>query len=286
VAHTFFEQDLPVAQMAAIGEAEREMEVVAQRLHSDGVDVERSVPYGEAGLAIVETAERAGVDLIVMSTHGRGGVGRWLYGSVADSVLRHATVPVLVVPPTASGFLSGAEPLHLLVPLDGSEHGEAVLASTEMLATALKARMTLLRVVEPFYYGAALAGGAPMAIPMDLDALIESSQESAQSYVTRAADELRKRGLAVETRVEIGTPAQTIVSVASETGAHLIAMATHGRGGVARLVLGSVATRVLQRSDVPVLLVRPAALARDVPAPAPSRQVDAPVLPATPGRTP
>ena len=150
---------------------------------------------------IVATAAELGVDLIVMSTHGRGGLGRLYYGSVADEVLRGSPVPVLlvhassrIVPPAASGS-------RVVVPLDGSAFGEVAIEQAVDLARTVAADLVLLRVVEP------LSGAA------------------------------------------YGDPS-----------GGLIAMATHGRTGVARFALGSVATAVLQQATVPVLLVRPGQL--------------------------
>jgi nucleotide-binding universal stress UspA family protein len=174
---------------------------------------------------------------VVMATHGRSGLGRLLFGSVADQVLRNAEVPILLVPANCEHFWTTDQPASILVSLDGSELSETILGAAVEVADALKAELSLLRV-------------ADSSTPMPY----------ADSYLEAIADRLRKDGTAAEAKLIPGQPAATIATVAREQDANLIAMATHGRSGLARLVLGSVATETLRRAHVPLLLVRPAAL--------------------------
>jgi hypothetical protein len=109
----------------------------------------------------------------------------------------------------------------------------------------------LLRVVAIFYEP--FAGEAAAYVPIDTDAELAE----ARSYLADVAAPLAASGLVVTTRAEIGFPGTTIAAVANEEDAMLVAMATHGRGGVSRLAMGSVATGAIQRADVPLLLVRP-----------------------------
>lgn len=228
---------------------------------------------GEPGPVIGRVARERGVDLIVMATHGRSGIGRWLYGSVADYVLRHAPVPVLLVSPhcerpwTAEGVgVAG----RVLVPLDGSQVGAAALGPAVDLAATLGTGLLLAQVVAyPPYTGYGY-GGALEVAPYAFDP--ETERVAAERYLDAAAAPLRRAGCDVATCADLGPAAPTVARLARERGAVAIAMATHGRGGLARAVLGSVATGVVQLAGVPVLLTRPAA------APA------APVAPATAAR--
>jgi nucleotide-binding universal stress UspA family protein len=264
LAHPFFRDDLAAAQVAVIGEAEADLEATAKVLRADGLRVETRVCYGPAASSVVEEARLGQADLIVLSTHGRGGLGRWIYGSVADQVLRRAETPVLVVPPAASADWSAPGEAPVLVPVDGSDLAEEALGPAAALAAALDGSLLLVRVIEPSYVGYVYGQGYPVAPKLDVAEMLKAAEADLGALARR----LRAEGHRVATRAEVGPPAQTIARIAAEVGASAIALATHGRGGLARLVMGSVATGLLQRADVPVLLVRPASVRQPVVAPA------------------
>jgi nucleotide-binding universal stress UspA family protein len=228
---------------------------VADRVRAEGVEAEAQVYpiYGDERIhAICETVRERQADLVAMSTHGRGGLGRWLYGSVADAVLRQAEVPVLLVSSACERPWPADRAPRILVPLDGSELAEQALDPVRTLAAELRARLLLLRVVERPRRAATAAGQAAATSDPDLDA--------ARGYLERVATRLGTTAQDVEVQVVDGGPAAMIATIAREQDIDLIAMATHGRGGLARLTLGSVATGTLHRADVPLLIVRPAAL--------------------------
>jgi nucleotide-binding universal stress UspA family protein len=244
---------------------------VAARV-GEGVAAETVQLRGDPGAEIVAESGRRGVDLIAMATHGRSGLGRWLFGSVAEHVVRHAPVPVLLVPATAEtpterggpAAAPGRREPRVLVALDGSEHALAALDAAGELAAALEATLCLLRVVVPPTTGAGRVAGveagwwglrAPEAIHDETAELA-----AARDHLESAAAGLRSRGHTVQVAVERGPAAATIVDVAREQAVAAIALATHGRGGLARLVMGSVAYETARRATVPLLLVRPAAL--------------------------
>jgi nucleotide-binding universal stress UspA family protein len=244
--------------------AEAEVAAVAERLFAAGVLVETHVRRGAAGDVILEGVRAWEAGLIVMATHGRSGSGRWLYGSVADHVLRHAEVPVLLVSglcerrwPAPASPAAGVEgprpdgPGRVLVPLDGSAASEAALGPAGDLADALGAGLLLAQVVPlpPYVYGATLEF-TPSAYELDAEL------GAAEGYLEEIAARLRAEGRDVATATEAGLVAPAIARIARERDAAAIAMATHGRGGVARAVLGSVATGVLQLAGAPLLLVR------------------------------
>jgi len=137
----------------------------------------------------------------------------------------------------------------ILVPLDGSELAEEALDHAEKLAETFDAEVILLQVVAfmPIY-------GAPeLVVPFVVD---EKQQEAAEKYLTRLAEELKKSGLKVTTKVKVGMQvAAEIIDCAKESGVDLIVMCTHGRSGITRWVLGSVAHKVLTRAETPILLV-------------------------------
>jgi nucleotide-binding universal stress UspA family protein len=150
---------------------------------------------------------------------------------------------------------------HLLAPLDGSEVAEAALPHVQAVAQRFGARVTLLRVtVAPETLIAEAATGAP-GVPeagplLDPTPVVEAEHDEAVNYLTDVAERLRGQGLTVETETPQGPAAHTITNRGRELGADLIVMSTHGRGGLGRLVFGSVADSVLRHAICPVLLVR------------------------------
>ncbi len=219
-----------------------------------GVACEIATPYGDAADGILMEAALQSADLIVMCTHGRSGLGRWIYGSVAEQVVNHSTTPVLLVRPTGEipTLAAGPEPLAVLVPLDGSPFAEATLPHAEALARALDARLLLLRALEP-----PVVTTYEFVVTSMVVGSLEEQRQQAEAYLGRVAGKLRDDGLTVQTMAREGWPADAIVREAVESGAQLIVMATHGRSGVERLLLGNVALEVVRRSLLPVLLVRP-----------------------------
>lgn len=138
----------------------------------------------------------------------------------------------------------------ILVPLDGSDLAKRALDEAERLAKALDSEIVLFQVVHfmPIY------GSPEMVTPLVVD---EKQKELAEKYLTNLAEELRKRGFRVTTMVRTGQQvAVEIIDFAKESGVDLIVMCTHGRSGITRWVLGSVALKVLTRAETPILLLR------------------------------
>jgi nucleotide-binding universal stress UspA family protein len=237
-----------------------DLERVAEPVRSQGLAVEVAVDSVDDPAEVVEAicagARERQADVLVMSTHRRGGLGRWLYGSVADAVLRHADLPVLLVPAACERVWSFDRPLRVVVPLDGSPLAEEVVPAVAALVGPLHPELVLLQVVEPPSTAMASAAMAPAYVYFDPQEWLPEARQ----YLEGVASRLRAAGQAARVEARVGPPAETIVQLARESQAQFVALATHGRGGLARLVLGSVATRTLHQATVPLLLVRPAAL--------------------------
>ncbi|HEX5415117.1 MAG TPA: universal stress protein [Chloroflexota bacterium] len=231
--------------------AEAGLAGLAEMLSAEGLDVETLVGVGDASRIIREAAQRDDASAIVMSTHGKGGPGRWLMGAVADQVLRRAEVPVFLIPGNTVAPWPADHPLRILVPLDGSPFAEAVLDPLCELTERPDAEILLLRVVEK------------RAKPRGWE-LIGDSLYEARDYLDFIAESLRDLGRRVSTLVVSGDAAPTISTVAREREVDLIAMTTHGRSSVARLIMGSVASGTITRARVPVLVVRPPILDRAI----------------------
>ena len=237
-----------------------------QRLESAGCVVGIAVELGQAADVI---AAQAGIDptaLVMMSTHGRGGISPWALGSVADKVIHAIHNPLLMVRTAQPGQLASTASLveTVVVPLDGSALSELAIPHAVGVATALSANIVALRVTptEGHYRHRinmiALPPGTAqtfhLATPSELLA------EDAATAAAYLADV--KNRIAADHQVEIATAhivsddaAQTIVERAG-TRSSLVVMTTHGRSGLGRLMMGSVADRVIRHSNAPVLAIR------------------------------
>lgn len=242
--------------VALQGTARGYLRAVASRLDPAGTLAhEVDVLQGPVGPTLSAASSRA--DLVVMATHGRGALRRVWLGGVADYVLRHAAAPVLLVRPTEVPATFGAVRLsRVLVPLDASRASEAALAAVKaVVGTPVK--FTLLQVIEP---ALGLSEPAvPYPVPMDPTVLAEV-RAAVGARLARVAASLRAEGHDVVTKVVTGAgPAAAILEESRAGSYDLVAMTTQGQGGIGRLLLGSVAYRVVRGSESPVLALRPPA---------------------------
>lgn len=225
--------------------------------------------------ALETYASRNEVDLIVISSHGRGGITRLSFGSVTDSLIRHTTIPVLVVKPHASYLNPGADELfrRIIVPLDGSSLAEEILPGVVALAKLDTARLTLLTVLVPrtSLQKASVGEKAPWW---------DSDIATAQAYLYRIAAQLREDGCLTTTHVAIGENVGPVIAdYASEVRADLVAIATHGRGGISRALRGSVADVVTRTGTTSMLVFRPIrVLTEELPAETRRRPDGIPVI--------
>ena len=198
-------------------------------------------------------ARRNDIDLIVISTHARSGFSRLSLGSVTDSLIRHTTIPVLVVKPSVS-YLNpqvGGAFSRIVVPLDGSTLAEQILPRVLELAKLEDAEITLLNVLIPQSYSQKEI--VDPSLPWwDKDISL------AQVYLSYVATRLRHRGVTVTTDIVIAeNVASAIGDFASREKADLIAIATHGRGGLARMIRGSVADAIMHAGRMSMLVFKP-----------------------------
>jgi nucleotide-binding universal stress UspA family protein len=227
----------------------------AQALRTNAITVDIETYIGDPAEMIVEIAETKPAAWVVMATHGYSGLRRWTLGSVTDKVVQAASVPVLIVrsspvaPPAVVKFRN------ILVPLDGSELSQQALPLAVELAKANGALLTLVRAISPtadVWAGTGLAG----LPPIPYDDVYEALHTQARSELEAIADDLSAQGLRVNTVVESAIAADAIIAEAHHCKADLVVMATHGRGGLRRWTLGSVADKVLHATITPLLLVR------------------------------
>jgi nucleotide-binding universal stress UspA family protein len=218
-----------------------------------GAEVTPVILDGEVTEAIEEYAREVHAEMVLMSTHGHMGAHRMWLGSVADALVRHTSLPILMVRPhNGGGSIPAVSPLeHVLLPLDGSERGETILNTFVHLGKALGTHFTLLHIV----CSHAVAGTRVLPLPAWH---VEERAEMANNYLVGLAKRFRERGLSVETHIaEHDSPAQAILQWAEDESVDLIALVTHGYGGMKRAILGSVADKVLRGAALPVLIKRP-----------------------------
>ncbi|MEO8956956.1 MAG: universal stress protein [Ktedonobacteraceae bacterium] len=253
------------------------LEQVASKDELADITIERRALFGAIAPTILSTAQSSQADLIVMSSHGYTGLKRWSLGSVAQKVARHSPVPVLVLREGASLPIlaqGSSSVLSVLVPLDGSKLAEAAIEPAAQLIAALAAssqgKLHLLRVVAiPSTRG---KFRSQSHIDFDVEVRAQAKQEAEaymQALLSRLpASVLSAPNVAVSTGVVVSEDvAQAIIQaaehdtqakeVAASSEQSVIAMATHGRGGIGRWALGSKTERVLGACKVPLMIVRP-----------------------------
>lgn len=235
-------------------ESERYLDKTAYWIREEtGIPAETEVVQGTPVYTVAQYAERAGVHLVVLTTHGRGGLSRAWLGSVSDGLIRSLEIPILLVRP-GENLADRRAPVHprrVLIPLDGSRLSERILPHAIALAGESNVDYLLLHAIAP----ALRADGRGIHVDEVREEEIEGR---AHRYLTEMADRLRARGLQVELSVQAHpSPPQAILEAAIRQSADLIAMTTHGRGGLSRLVLGSTADKVIRDAPVPVLVFRP-----------------------------
>lgn len=198
---------------------------LAERLGADGTSVVPRVVTGEASQAILAEAHRGGADLIAMSSHGRGGVQEWPFGSVAERVLRRTTLPVLVF----RGESGGPSAIRrILIALDGSEAAMDVIPPASELAAALGASVVLVHVGR--------------RVPLT---------------VQRAVRAIQRQRIPFKARFLRGDPARSVLAAADEEGADLLALTTAGADPHERNLWGPVGRTLFSESSRPLLIVHP-----------------------------
>lgn len=262
-----------------LDEEQKYVQTIANELAKAAtIPVTYAVMRGEAVDMICKRAKDVGADLVVMTSHGRTGFSRAWLGSIADGVLRHATIPVLMLRASeAKHDRFAAVPLfqRILVPTDGSSFAGATLSSTAALARCADAKVTLLRVVQPvplMTLDVDLATGIGSGMPFGYSPQLEDSVATEQvvkdvkEQLAEAAQRLLEReGIKADHQVVVsGQIAQAILDFAHAHDMHLIAMSTHGRGA-SRLLVGSVADKVIRASGLPVLLQRAVGVQEEPP---------------------
>jgi nucleotide-binding universal stress UspA family protein len=232
----------------------RKLEALGTECRALGeIRVMTALEDGPVAPTLRDYARKFNVDLIVMSSHSRGGVKRIALGSVTDYLIRRTNMPVLVVRPPVSIMEATPEQTfsRIVVPLDGSELAEQILPEVAALASRLNSTVSLLQVLTPVTYSQKeiMQPGLPWW---------DDDIATAEAYLTRAANRLIEQGLTVSKDVVMsGDIATAILDYSARTRADLIALATSGGGGMSRFVFGTVADEVTRKSTNSLLVFHP-----------------------------
>lgn len=238
------------------GEAADALHKYPDAARPENVFLTTTLLHGSVADALCEYTTKTQPDLVVLTTHGRGPLSRFWLGSVATDLVRHATAPVLLVRPKESppDLAADLAPRRILIPLDGSPFGEQIIPPAIAVGELAGAEYRLLRVVPPVINS---SGGGLGELGAGSRTVADELRAEASGYLeglTFSVPGLR----AAATHVAVDwPPAVAILADAEANGIDLIALETRGRSGLAKLLLGSVADKVVRGATVPVLLQRP-----------------------------
>ena len=230
---------------------------MAQRIEKDsGIKTIYAVVRGNPAKEVATYAKKFDVDIVVIATHGRTGLVRFLLGSVAERVVRLSPAPVLTVRPGAIVPNDGLHFRAILLPTDFSENAAVVQPFAVELAREAGAKLLLVHVVEDSVYYASAAAGE--GIGVDVEAWLTTICAEAEKRLhSEAAALSAKSGLEVVPIMSRGRAAERLVELATEHHADLMVISTHGYTGLSHLIFGSVAERIVRISHVPVLSIKP-----------------------------
>src|SRR4051794_16327382 len=258
------ERDAPASvhgarHLTTVPDADTYLTELADRLRADGITVDTHVDTNEKGDTagrIVDHAAEMRVDLVVLCAHGRSGLGRWLFGSIAQKVLAIGVAPVLLVIP-----VEGSEPrvpafTNILLPLDGEADAEVALPLAETIGQATGAALHLLLVVPTVGSLSGTMASIARFSPKVTAELLDKAGSDAVVYLDGLAERVAPSGVTVRTLVARDDPATAILNAAKRVHADLVVMASHGRAGMGGAWAGSISNKILARSPGPFLLIR------------------------------
>lgn len=229
-------------------EAKSYLDAIALDYADSDVPIVATAQTGSVAETIIHYAQENNVELIVISSHGRSGLSRWVYGSIADKVLRQSCCATLIIREQVEQVAGKFK--KILVCLDGSDLAEQVLDNALSIAQCSQAEIVLLRVIEP----------ANLLFDMETADQVQESVNAiekgeADAYLSNLMQQLPQTEGTLSARTLFGSPADTIIDFAQEQQVDLIAMSSHGRSGISRWVYGSVAEKVMRGAKCATLIM-------------------------------
>jgi nucleotide-binding universal stress UspA family protein len=244
--------------LTSAGEAEAYLTGIASRFADAGIPIETHAhpsPEGDVAASIAVHALGHRADMIVICAHGQGGLRDWLFGAIAQRVVRRSAAPVLMIRQEIATTTKPFAPRRILVALDGTPEGEEILPAAIATAKVFGAAIELLFVVATLSTIGGDRAAAARLMPASTSAALEQESESARRYLAELTQRLADTALPITGKVERGEAARIVLSNAAQADDSLVALATHGRGGLEGLWSASVGTKVIARSVGPLLLI-------------------------------
>lgn len=233
-------------------QAQKDLSAIAGLARSAGVaNVQDHLLMGRAAEAIVDESQRLGCDLVITGTHGRGAIDHFLFGSTAERIVRYSAVPVLAIKPQEREFVTetnGFTLKHILCPCDLSPLADQAVEFAAQICRTFGAELTLLHVIDSRI-------AYPLAMPDPATLIPEEIRRRATERLNGIAN--RYKDVKIHVDVITGVPDKVIVEAARDRSVDLIAMTTHGHGGLSRALLGSTAEKVVRVAGVPTMTIRP-----------------------------
>jgi len=219
------------------------------------IKVNPVVLLGEPAEEIVNYAEKNNISLVIMASHGRSGIIPWTMGSTTNKVVHRINTPILLIRGVNHHLEAGIGDLfnRILVPLDGSDAGEAALPYVKELANKLKTDITLLKVVEPGQHVHTIGG---LNYVHFTEQQVEAMKTNAAQYLKKASRKLRGTEGVTRSEVRIGDAAKEIIKYTNEANIELVAISSHGHSYIKQWIFGSVTQKILQAGNTPLLIVR------------------------------
>jgi len=236
-------------------DAEAYLAQLARQLAGDGRPVAFHVheaPVGNVAQSIATHAEEQESDLVVLSTHGAGGIRKVLWGSIAQRVLQLSHRPVLLARTRVPRLFT---PRTIMVPLDGTAAAEAALPLASTLARGLDAHLRLVMVVPTLETVAGEQWPEAALLPSTTRVLLDVQEKQATAYLEQLVASIRSTGVPIFAEIRRGGPVAQLAADTAEHADGLVVAATHGRAGLQAIWSPSVAARLLKRTSAPVLLV-------------------------------
>jgi nucleotide-binding universal stress UspA family protein len=245
--------------LTGVAQAQAYLEEIATRLRSSGIQVEIHVHQEKednVAHSIVQHSQEMNVDLVIMCTHGHGGLRELLFGSKAQQALQQGTQSILLLFPGEDGSAYPVNLQRILVPLDGTVAHEPALPIAITIARTFGAELYLVLVIPTLSTLSGERAASALLLPNTMRAILDLSQQDAADYLDRAIARCHAEGVVAHAEVLRGDIVPEVLGLAERLNVDLIVLASHGRTGLNALLTGSVASRIAGRRIRPLLLVR------------------------------
>jgi nucleotide-binding universal stress UspA family protein len=242
-----------------MAQSRKELQKLSLKARRSKLKLETEVRVGVIDVEILRAVRKAKADVLVMGTHGRRGLEKWILGSVTERLMRHCPIPLLAVPPKATGSGTRLDIRNILVTTDFSEGTTDTMAYAFSIAQESQSNVTLLHVISDRSQSVTLLDGEP---PQNTGKLRSTSINGIRRRLEEFVPEQARLWCKVNVKVDAGTPYSVILKNIKAGRFGLVVMNLHGKGLVERALIGSTAERVVRAAECPVLLIPPMRSAR------------------------